>query len=378
MKNTIWKIFLFLVVLTGSYYRANAHYEMNISQVSGAPFCKGESFTVSFTIHFAFNAGNVYTAQLSNASGSFASPVNIGTLSGTGAGTITCQIPSNTTPGTGYKIRIIASDPATIVYATTGVFVVGNNPTAVLSANGSTTFCFGDSVALQTGSGTGYQYGWYRNNILEVTNTSNIRFLKTGGSNHVVITDANGCTGTSNSVSTIRRTKPSATVNPAGTVTICNGDSITLSANSGANLSYQWYKGTNAIAGATGLSYTTKAKGGYWVKVTNQYSCWKNSALTQVLKISCLRLDENPVDILTVGPVPFSDLLELQVQESELATGIINIIDAVGRVVWESKLEDSDTMNRIKINTSEWKTGMYFVHYANGDLQKTIKILKAE
>ncbi len=378
MKNTIKKIFILLLLVTGTFYTANAHYEMNISQVSGAPFCNGESFTVSFTIHFTFNAGNVYTAQLSNASGSFASPVNLGTLSGTGAGTITCQIPANTPAGTGYKIRIIASDPASIGDATTAVFVVGNNPTAVLNANGATTFCQGDSVALQTGSSAGYQYGWYRNNVLEANNTSNVRYLKTGGSNYVVITDANGCTGTSNSVSTIRRPKPVASVNPAGTVTLCNGDSLTLTANSGANLSYQWYKGVNAIAGATLPSYTTKAKGGHKVKVTNQYGCWKISPATQVIKVSCNRADESPETILTAGPVPFSSHLTLELKESQVLATRISILDVQGRIVWEKQLEDEEAMDRFEVNTSNWNAGVYFVRYKTNDAEETIKIIKGE
>lgn len=50
------------------------------------------------------NAGNVYTVQLSNASGSFSSPVNIGTLASTAtSGTIAALIPAGTVSGTGYK-----------------------------------------------------------------------------------------------------------------------------------------------------------------------------------------------------------------------------------------------------------------------------------
>ena len=378
MKNTIKKIFVILLLVTGTVYSANAHFEMNISQVTGAPFCKGESFTVSFTIHFSFNAGNVYTAQLSNASGSFASPVSLGTLIGTGAGTITCQIPANTPEGTGYKIRIIASDPASIGDATTSVFVVGNNPTAVLNANGATTFCQGDSVALQTNSGAGYQYGWYRNNILEANNNSNIRYLKTGGSSHVVITDANGCTGTSNNISTVRRPKPIATVNPTGTVTLCIGDSLTLNANTGANLTYQWYKGVNTIVGATNPTYITKANGGHKVKVTNQYGCWKISPITKVVKVSCNKLGNSEETVLTASPVPFSNQLSLQLQDERLPATSITILDAQGREIWDKQMDEGDVMSRFEINTSDWSTGVYFVRYNNKDSQKTIKILKGE
>lgn len=72
------------------------------------------SGTVAFTSSGTFNAGNVYTAQLSDASGSFANPVDVGTLSSTAnSGSINITIPAATGSGTGYIIRIISDNPST-------------------------------------------------------------------------------------------------------------------------------------------------------------------------------------------------------------------------------------------------------------------------
>lgn len=72
------------------------------------------SGTVAFTSTGIFNAGNVYTAQLSNSAGSFTSAVNIGTLSSTSnSGTVTITIPAGTASGAGYLIRVVASNPNT-------------------------------------------------------------------------------------------------------------------------------------------------------------------------------------------------------------------------------------------------------------------------
>ncbi|MFN4123169.1 MAG: beta strand repeat-containing protein, partial [Flavobacteriales bacterium] len=90
---------------------------INTSSISGSPFCVGSSFgaavDVPYTISGTFNSGNIFTAQLSDASGSFASPVNIGTLSSTSAGTISATIPAGTASGSGYRIRVTGSNPAT-------------------------------------------------------------------------------------------------------------------------------------------------------------------------------------------------------------------------------------------------------------------------
>lgn len=59
----------------------------------------------------SIGAGNVVTAQLSDATGSFASPINIGTLATTTSGTINATIPAGTPAGTGYRIRVVSSNP---------------------------------------------------------------------------------------------------------------------------------------------------------------------------------------------------------------------------------------------------------------------------
>lgn len=78
---------------------------------------------VDFTTTGTFNLGNIFTAELSDAAGSFSSPTEIGTLTGASAeglnpsGSINFTIPSTTATGTGYLIRIVSSNP----------FIIGTN-----------------------------------------------------------------------------------------------------------------------------------------------------------------------------------------------------------------------------------------------------------
>src|SRR5437763_298285 len=80
--------------------------------IAGSPFCPGSSVDVPFSIMGTFNAGNVFIAELSDALGNFSAPVIIGTISGTSSGTIAGTIPSGTSAGTGYRIRVVSSNPA--------------------------------------------------------------------------------------------------------------------------------------------------------------------------------------------------------------------------------------------------------------------------
>jgi len=82
--------------------------------ISPTNFCSGTTVNVPFTISGNYTAGNVFTAQLSDGSGSFASPLSIGTLTSTASGTISCVIPSGISTGSAYRIRIVSSTPSVI------------------------------------------------------------------------------------------------------------------------------------------------------------------------------------------------------------------------------------------------------------------------
>jgi ADP-ribose pyrophosphatase YjhB (NUDIX family) len=83
-----------------------------VAGTTPASWCKNASFNIPFTATGTFIGGNVFTAQLSNALGSFASPTSIGTVTGTSSGTISATIPNTVALGTGYRIRLISSLPA--------------------------------------------------------------------------------------------------------------------------------------------------------------------------------------------------------------------------------------------------------------------------
>ncbi|WP_348823996.1 SBBP repeat-containing protein [Flavobacterium aestuarii] len=82
--------------------------------VKGENFCGGAVVTVDFAITGKYDDTNIFTAQLSDASGSFSSPVNIGTLESPLNTSIYAIIPLTTPAGTGYRIRVISSNPTLI------------------------------------------------------------------------------------------------------------------------------------------------------------------------------------------------------------------------------------------------------------------------
>lgn len=100
---------------------------------TGGPFSidctTGANGTIAFTATGTFNTGNTFTVQLSDNTGSFASPIDIGSFTGSGAegtdpsGIINMIIPALTASGTGYQMQIVSSDPGVTSGNSTGTTI---------------------------------------------------------------------------------------------------------------------------------------------------------------------------------------------------------------------------------------------------------------
>ncbi len=116
-------------------------------------------------------------------------------------------------------------------------------------------------------------------------------------------------------------------------------------------------------------SYTTKAKGGHKVKVTNQWLL--ENLLLLGNKRSCT--EQMISKLFFCRSCPFSSLLELDHKYwSKLVYWMFR------EDCWEKQLEDEEAMDRFEVNTSNWNAGVYFVRYKTNDAEETIKIIKGE
>ena len=73
--------------------------------------CAGQTIRVPYTVNAPFGTNNIFKAQLSNSSGSFTNPIEIGSLSTKDSDTIIATLPANVTLGGNYRIRVLASTP---------------------------------------------------------------------------------------------------------------------------------------------------------------------------------------------------------------------------------------------------------------------------
>jgi len=104
---------------------------------------------ITYTATGTFTSGNQYIVEISDATGSFASPVQIGTETDGTSGTKTTDvnIPNTLAVGTGYKIRVRSTAPAAL--STEVAFTVHPKPT--VSLNFPSSICeTGSTVDLTT------------------------------------------------------------------------------------------------------------------------------------------------------------------------------------------------------------------------------------
>jgi hypothetical protein len=95
-------------------FRVNTLGQVAVALYPATPgkLCLGQELPVTFSTTGAcpFPVENVFTVQLSSSAGSFANPLTLGTAQ---PGTTSFALPANLPAGTGYRVRIVSSLPAT-------------------------------------------------------------------------------------------------------------------------------------------------------------------------------------------------------------------------------------------------------------------------
>jgi hypothetical protein len=85
------------------------------SNLGSTAFLPGDAISIPFNANGTYNNGNTFTAQLSDATGYFGNPTNIGSITATNSNTaISATLPNVITNGTAYRIRVISSNPVQV------------------------------------------------------------------------------------------------------------------------------------------------------------------------------------------------------------------------------------------------------------------------
>jgi hypothetical protein len=354
---------------------------INTGSITGSPFCAGDPVSVSFTATGTANAGNTFTAQLSDSTGNFTGAINIGTLSSTTPATINAAIPFNTLHGNHYRIRVVSSDPVVTGADNGSDITIGMNP-AIISPSGTVSMCKGSSTVLSANADATISYQWLRNSA-PITGATNQTFTATKAGRYSVKETTNaGCRDTS--VSTTIKLLPRAVVTALGGLEICQTGSVVLQANGGAGLTYQWKKNNVNIKGATSRKYTAATAGSYKVLVSQSPTCKKTSPAV-IVTDTCASLAMNAIDASTASinaseklslyPNPSSGTVIVTYHSANAERVFLKVFDITGKPVFNSDNEAMKGNNTYHLDLSPLSTGVYYLELSNNTERSRIKFV---
>ncbi|MDP1726913.1 MAG: BACON domain-containing carbohydrate-binding protein [Bacteroidota bacterium] len=292
--NDIWSS-----VSTDTFYSKSL---LLIDSILGS-LCANDSLKIRFKKTATYITGNIFSIQLSDSSGSFSTPLNIGNKAGTTNGTdsIMCFLPASLANSNQYKLRILCSnisDTSNESYA----FAINNAPfVSAILPTGPITFCAGDSVNLYINAQGGYRYRWMLNGNNTVNNADTLASLKvkTSGTYNVKVTNSTGCTSLMYDKQVSVIAKP-ATTAISGNTNVLVGSTQNYSVTNTNGSVYNWsiFNGTQTGGGTTNaitvLWPSTPGSGLIKVVETNSTGC-NGDTITLLVNLGSYTLNVTPL-----------------------------------------------------------------------------------
>jgi len=177
---------------SGNVLRVFTTDTVTITFINDSLLCPGDNFKVAIDLRGLYGTNNTVDIELSDSSGTFITPVNIGSkLNPALIDTITATIPSNAKASVLYRLRASSSDP----------IIVSDIPPFTLTVNAppnNVTVMVINATDLFVNSQTGCTYQWYYNSSPIGSATDTIVTTIGNGNYYVTVTGSNGCTTVSN------------------------------------------------------------------------------------------------------------------------------------------------------------------------------------
>lgn len=145
----------------------------------------------------------------------------------------------------------------------------------------------------------------------------------------------------------------------------------TLESTNGS--SYVWFLDGIQITGAVNQTYTPASNGTYEVAITNQYGCTFTSDPFQYTLLNTSEIDLNYVSFY---PNPTANCVQITGSfPNYYGTLEIRILDAIGKVISQEKIEIENTLNHT-IELGTFSNGIYSVRINSETSMKTVKLIK--
>lgn len=255
---------------------------------------------------------------------------------------------------TGY--RVIINEPACCN---------GGAPSAAIVAGGPLTVCQGDSVTLHAGNG-------FNSYLWSTSETTQSIVINQSGSYSVVVTNSNGCSGTSAPV--VVTVNPLPTINLGNDTTIASGAMLTLFPGS-IYSSYTWSTGANT------MSIAVNTSGVYYVTVTDPFGCTATDTINVTVLASTTGFDEKNYmgAELIIYPNPNNGKFTIKIFSPINSAQQIIITNVLGQIVYREHIGDiNNGLYETTIDLSEFPKGIYCVKLRSeaGEMQAALAVIK--
>ncbi|MEI6124094.1 MAG: hypothetical protein WCQ95_10770 [Bacteroidota bacterium] len=271
-------------------------------------FCACNTMQIPFTATGIYSPDNTFIAQLSDASGNFTHPQNIGELktastTDTIAATIPCQIESSAN----YRVRVVSSTPNVVgsdngnnikinvpITATLGIKAF---PSSVIKKGTSVTFRYETDMSKSTIA----KYTWQVNEV----DAGSLQTFSSDSLNDedvvtLTITYDDACALSASLVSNqitmtvIAPLEPSVKIEALSPTNIDKGKSVTFAAypqNAGSNPYYQWKVNGKNAGGNSSLFFARKLQDGDEITVEMTTNHKESGIMTMVSNAMIVTVD---------------------------------------------------------------------------------------
>ncbi|MFC2129818.1 LamG-like jellyroll fold domain-containing protein [Bacteroidota bacterium] len=220
-------------------------------------YCAGDLIDIPFSIEGSFNSANKFIAQLSDAYGSFSNPVHLDALAGTNADTIkNAKLPNSMSFGTGYRIRVISTDPV-FIGSDNGVDITINSlPTPIITSGDIISVCENNINEYESNTDADLDYQWsVTGGIIQgAGNQSTVSVLwGDAGIGSIKLVQENSQTGCKDSIEISNITinpSPEPAIISEDTISVCANNIYEYECNTGTGINYQWSVIGGSIQGA--------------------------------------------------------------------------------------------------------------------------------
>ena len=221
---------------------------ITIGEPQSSAVCTGAGFSLPLATTGIFPPSNTFHLELSDSSGSFASPVRIGSTSSAAGGTISGRINAgDVADGTGYRLRVVSDDPPVTSEPATTVLTVSTTPDVTVVGDYFVVSGEPLTLTLDPPAGVGETVSWeidgveVSTEVALTTTLTDYRFYSVD----VTVTTAAGCVDDRNHPVRVVGCEPTIEANAeivtepgatgfggAGGWWICDGGEVSASAGS--------------------------------------------------------------------------------------------------------------------------------------------------